>query len=352
MSLRNGANSPAWVTPAVPIYPIAAQFADSLENTPQVINGVTAIRVSTWGRLFINVPAGTTKLTLWLACNATAGFGGFDCSVPVYVDGTYTTEFQSTGNDLEPFTVTLDGSSHTVQVWNGYEILLTGTYIYAVQGTGITIGTAPIVTRALAFYGDSITVGGASSPPGQLSFFARIRSIYPGRVAQEAFGGRKFFDDTEAGGIGFQNVDLLVARLVALNAGAATREYWINIGVNDATSGIWGGNTAAQLAAMQPVYASFLDKLHAADPGAKICCQSILITGSENLSYPQFRAMEQTVATDPSRSGYITFVDGTALMTTGGLFDGFHPTNTGHQAIALGTGADAGSTSIKAVLGI
>lgn len=337
-------NSAAWVAankPGSVIYPVAANFADSLENTPQVIGGVTAIRVSTWGRLFVNVPSGTTLLTVYLASNlATAGIGS-DVSAPVYVDGAYSTSWQPGVNGLQAFTLTLDGAVHTVQLWNGYETGLNGTYVYAVQGVGISLGAAPAVTRRLAVYGDSIVVGGLSSPPGQLGWFARLRAIYPGAIAQEAWGGRQLWDDCGSGSgqRGFASVSLLAARMVGLTFGVTTREYWIAIGINDVGAGNF---TSAQF---QTNYSALLDALIAADPGlSRIYCQTMLTNQG---------AWTTAISTAASGRSYCTVADGTTFLTGGGFsVDGIHPTTTGHQAVALGTGAFASTGSVRAVLGV
>jgi hypothetical protein len=340
----SGSNSAAWQTANAPsnvIYPVATDFADSLENTAQVIGGVTAIRVSTWGRLFVNVPVGTTSLVVYLASNlATAGQGA-DVSVPVYVDGVFSTSWQPNVNGLQAFTLSLDGAAHTVQVWNGYESFLTGTYVWAVRGAGISLGTAPAVTRRLVCYGDSIMVGGLSSPPGQLGWFARMRAIYPGACAQEAWGGRQLWDDCGSGSgqQGFANVGLLADRLVGLMFGnTGRRDYWIEIGINDVGAGNWDAATFGTN------YASLLTAIHSRDAGGNIYCQTMLTDQG---------AWTTAISTAAAGKAYCTVVDGTTLVTGAGLnIDGIHPTTVGHQAVALGTGAAASSSSVRAVLGV
>lgn len=342
MSLLSGGNSAAWQSANSPtiIYPVAANFADSLENTAQVIAGVTAIRVNTWGRLFVSVPAGTTSITVWLANNQPSA-AGFDLSAGVYIDGVWSTGLNATGgNGIQAYALTLDGTAHVVQIWNAYETFLQGTYVYAVTGNGISLGSAPAVTRRLVCYGDSITVGGAASPPGQLCWFNLIRAIYPGAASQEAWGGRQLWDDcgTGSGQSGFASVTLLAARLLGLMFGATGRhDYWIAIGINDVGAGNF---TSAQF---ETNYSALLDAIHAADPTANIYAQSMLTNQG---------AWTTAISTAAAGRSYCTIVDGTTLTDGAGFLDGIHPTTAGHQAYALGTGAHAGTNSVKATLGI
>lgn len=345
MSLLKGGNSAAWTSPPAPIYPLAAQFADSLSTTAVTVNGVNTFQVNSHARLVINVPAGTTSLTAWIANDL---FGStFEVGIGVYVDGVWSTSFSpadtTSAASLAPYALSLNGAAHTVTLWAGYNqkigSAVVSTYVYAVQGVGISIGTVPTVTRRMACYGDSIMEGGASSPSAQLSWFALMRGIYPGAMSMEAFGGRGLWDDcgSGAGQLGFASVTLLAQRLVGLNFGVSTREYWLAIGINDV-----GGNFNA--AQFEVNYAALLDAIHLADSSGRIYCQTMLTNQG---------AYTTAISTAAAGRAYCTVVDGTALLTAGGLSgDGTHPTNAGHQAYALGTGAFAGTTSVRAVLGV
>lgn len=335
--------SATWVPTPSPIYPVAAQWSDSLENTPQVINSITAIRVNSHGRLFVNVPAGTTSLTAWLANNVINAT--FDVSVGVYVDGVYTASWNPGAGSsiaLTPFTLSLDGAAHTVVIWSGYSHLLTGTYVYAIQGVGISLGTAPTVTRRLVAYGDSITEGGNSVPSAQKSWFALLRAIYPGAISQEAFGARRLWDDsgTGSGQLGFASVTLLAQRLVGLCFGVATREIWLSIGINDEISAIW-----PTVGDFQADYSALLDAIHTADAGVRIYAQAMFTNQG---------AWTTAIQTAAAGRSYCTYVDGSTMLTAAGFLggDGVHPNNDGYQAIALGTGPAASTTSMRAVLGI
>lgn len=338
---------------SAPIYPVASSWADSLENTPQTIGTLPFVKVNSHARLLINVPTGTTSLDAWLANTLITGVFGFDGSVGVYVDGVYTTNWNAVGATqvIQRYTLALDGAPHQVAIWSGYQSTLLGTYVYAVQGAGISLATPPTVTRKTTVYGDSIAEGGASTPNPQFCYFAILRAIHPGSISQEAWGSRSLWDDSEPalGGIpstgqqGFATQALLAQRLVGLVAGAATRDVVLTIGYNDLNAGHW-----ASAAAFGSAYANLLDTIHAADAGAHVYAVS-MITASIDLS--TYRAV---IASDcTARSGYCTYQDGLQIMAASGLSgDNTHPNNNGHQAMALGTGPSAGSTSLRAMLGI
>ena len=344
-------NAQAWQASAAPIYPTAAQWADSLQNVPQTIGGLTFPQVNSHARLLINVPAGTTSLGVWLANTLINSVFFFDGSVGVFVDGVFTTSWNAVGaaQVIQLYTLALDGNPHQVAIWSGYQSTLLGTYVYAVQGTGISIATAPAASRRTCFYGDSILEGGASTPNPQFCYFALLRGILPAGMAisQEAWGARSLWDDVAGGNVGtkqgFADVSLLAARLVGLVAGAATREIWLAMGYNDANAGHWADAPTFGVA-----YGTLLDAIHTADPGCHVYAGS-LITASLDLS-----AYRSAIATQVStRTAFCSYVDGLTLMLSSGLSaDNTHPANVGHQAIALGTGASAGTSSIRTVLGI
>jgi hypothetical protein len=119
---------------------------------------------------------------------------------------------------------------------------------------------------------------------------------------------------------------------------------WLAIGYNDVSRVLWPDAPTFGAA-----YGTLLDAIHTADPGATVFAASMLHSDIDgNLYAPQI------LSAAAARPSFCTGVDGLTLMASSGLSggDGVHPVNVGHQAVALGTGGSAGSTSIRAVLGI
>jgi lysophospholipase L1-like esterase len=301
----------------------------------------------------LSVPAGVGGLDF--PVYSTASIGGVpEWGIGFYVDGVWNTNLTPTaGGGLQVLHLPLDGLAHNVDVVTGFvNFQTTGNFLtgYDTRATKRAIA-AP--TRRFVLYGDSIGRGAAASPNDQLSWFSRSRLVYPGRMAMEAWGGRRLFDDTTATAGGFANVSLLAARLVALaqlGGATTTREIWIEQGYNDYGTAPW---TAASFGTS---YAALLDAIHAADPTIHIWAQTLLITGTEATvnglgDLPSAFRTQVTTAVS-TRTGFCTLVVGTNLMTAGGLNgDGVHPTTAGHQAIYDGSGAFGGSINVRGVVG-
>jgi len=350
-------NSGAWRGVSAPIYPTAAQWADSVANVAVTIGSLSLNQPNSHARLIISVPSGTTQLVAWIGNTLISGVFSFDGSVGVYVDGVYNTSWANpstlAASVVQPFYLTLDGSAHTVELWAGYQQLgstpltFLGTQVYAVQGAGISLVTPPSAIRRTVFYGDSICEGGASSPNQRDCYLARLRGIAPAGMAisQEGAGARALWDDsgTGSGQQGFASQALLASRLVALVAGATTREVVMVIGYNDINGHRWANDGAFAAA-----WGTALDAIHSADSGVHIYGVSMIDAAIDFASVRTLMAAEAA-----TRTGFCTYVDGTTLMASSGLSgDGTHPTSNGHQALALGTGPDAGTSSFKAMLGI
>jgi hypothetical protein len=351
-----GSNSATWAGVSAPIYPIASQWADSVANVAVTIGGLSLVQPNNHARLLVNVPSGTKQLTVWLGNTLTSGVFSFDGAVGIWIDGVYSSELNAVGaaSVVQPYYVTLDGAAHTVEIWAGYQQLgstplaFLGTQVYAVQGVGISLITPPAATRRCAFYGDSICSGGQATVIPRDSYFARLRGILPAgmSISQEAAGARSMWDDSGSGGgqQGFATQALLAARLAALVSGATTREVWLAMIYNDVNGAHW-----ANAGAFGTAYGTLLDAIHSADPGIHVYAQGALHSDLD-ASTPAYSTAIQTAVS--TRTSFAQYVDGFSLMAATGVPSGAHPTTSGHQAIALGTGGDAGATSIRAVLGI
>lgn len=342
-------NPPQIVTPSV--------LADNFETTPVTIDGApgrSQFRSNMLARVPLSIAAGTYSFIVYLASNFIGETGGGDPGVAVYVDGVYYTNLVPTANGVTPFPVSLDGAAHAVDLYNGYQQNTTtgvnGTYVTAVGGKGVSFRQViPRSDRALAFY-DNSQSSMLSSPAGQLSFVARTRAVFPGRVALEAWGGRRLADDAGASGrTGLGSINNLAARLVAMVAGASQRQIFMLIGVNDWGNGPWNNATFATN------YSALLDQIHALDAGVTVYSSTFLISSNEagagfdGATKPTWRT---AVAATASGRSWVVPVVGTNLMAAGGLAgDGLHPTTVGHQGIFDGTGGQGGSTNLRSILG-
>jgi lysophospholipase L1-like esterase len=348
--------APSWWTPSAPFHPTAVQLADNAENTAITVVGAPgAFRSNDMGTVPLTVAAGVGSLTAYVASDFIGEAGALaDPSIGVYVDGVYQQELTVSANGLTQFAVPVTiGAAHSVDLYNGYQqntgTGVHGTYVYAVAGVGVSIRSVATPTSRLALYGDSISSGYGSTIVTRDSFFARMRVAFSGRCALEAWGGRRLADDAgDSGRAGLGSIANLAARLVALVAGATTRQIVLLIGVND-----WG-NGPYNAATFQTKYAALLDAIHSADPGASVFAMTFLISGSE----PSVNSFSETKATwraaivnAAAGRAWVTVLTGPNFMTAGGLADGnLHPSTAGSAAIFDGSGAFAGSTNLRAAL--
>ncbi len=331
---------------------VQSDWQDAVDWT-SVTTGVHAPNVQ--AVLPLHVALGTTTLTLYAWSNAPTTPAPQEWGLGVYIDGVWSTSLPPASGGFQTYTVTLDGADHRVDIVAALALFgtATGNWVYAFDANGVNVRTVAAPTRRWVGYGDSIMSSANANPNDEFGYFPRFRAIYPGRVGGEMWGGRRLFDDANGNEGGFANLDALAAALVSLvqlGGATTTREMFINIGFNDYNTSAW---TAATFGTN---LASLLVKIHALDATIAIKVASLLITGFEstaNLNGELPSDFRAATATACSGKAYVTAYDGTTFMSAGGLdSDGIHPVNAGHQAIALGTGAFAGSTSLKAIYGL
>lgn len=324
--------------------PTAAEFSDSLQNTPVLIGTIPVNRTNALANLIFTVPRGATNVTIFVANNL---FGATTANIglTVFVDGAvFATPQPTVINDMDALLVVLDGQAHTVEICQSYQEYdpstvgnILGAYIYqvAVYGSLPTLVPNPSVSDRLVIYGDSIPTGALATVPSELGWPALLRaSGEAGRVSLETWGGRALWDDAgNVGGYGFPNLTDLAQRLVGLLFSATTRRIWINVGFNDYSPGFNHWNAASYETAL----ASLFDAIHAQDPSAQVFGQSMIITGQETTANafgdvpPDYRAAMFSAASGRS---WVTPVDGLTLMSVGNLAPGgVHPTTAGHAQI-------------------
>lgn len=186
---------------------------------------------------------------------------------------------------------------------------------------GSSNGTAmqsPSASGRLLIYGDSIAVGANATAPTTEGWATLLRA-YRGNVALEAWGYRSLNDDASDG--------TARAAFVTQMASYSPSIIWLAIGTNDYGLNKW---TAANFGT---AYAALLDDLHTALPSATIYCQTPLVRSTEtaNGSGSTLGNYRTQISTAQStRSAYAVLVDGSAILTTGDLDDGVHPTTEGH----------------------
>ncbi len=177
--------------------------------------------------------------------------------------------------------------------------------------------------RTLVIYGDSISCGGvAPSPEVQSGLPGIMRSRWPGSVVIEAWGSRSLKEDS--------NVDATFAVLASRIAAANPSDIWIAIGTNDFGGNYWSA------ASFGTAYATMLDAIHAACPGARIWAQSPLFRTGETTpngsgsTLPDYRTQISTVC---GSRAFVTYVDGKDALLTGISFsgDGVHLDGPGQR---------------------
>jgi len=326
------------------IYPVPADFSDSLASFPVTIAGLQAYAKNGFAVLRLQASIGCRWLNLFIVNNA-YGTTSAAVGVSVWVDGAFLAQVEPTEvSAINTYRVALDGAAHVVEIVEGYTQFLTqGGFVYAVSSEGGPVATLPnpSVSRRLVVYGDSIGHGHAASPPTQNGWGGLIRATYPGRVSVE--GWRSLYDDTgQAGAVGIGSIAALAQRLCGLFFGATICDLWDEISFNDYYPGNHQWSAADYGAALGQLY----DTIHAIHPSAHIYSQTAIVTtysGTNGFGNVLDDYRAQKIAVSAARPGWVTTVDGTALMTTAGLSaDTIHPSTAGHATLAA---------SIRAVLG-
>lgn len=216
------------------------------------------------------------------------------------------------------------------------------TALVAVRQVGssaLTIARPVPPSSRIVVFGDSISQGITATTPVTQGWTMLMRADYTGGVS--VYG---------AGSIALQTVGAtsdtratLAQRLCqAASVTSGARIVWLAIGTND-YGGPGGGAWSA--ASFQAAYADLLDKIHAMDAGAVVYAQSPIVRTVETANSFGSTMADYRAAVSTSCSGraWATYVDGTTLMTSGGLSgDGVHPTTAGHATI---------KASVKTILG-
>lgn len=284
---------------------------------------------------FVRYQTSATQVTITSVNDIDDQYGAF-AEIGVRADGADVGVAELTSEGEHATVVNLPaGDNKIVDIIAGLKSkpnALLGTYIKGVSFNASATKLSPTRTPKLLVYGDSITVGGSAGNPSLEGWVQLVRNAYAGGVFCEAWGNRALYDDT--------STDALRSAFVAWIAAVNPVIIWLAIGTND-----YGINKQSA-ADFGTAYAALLNDLHTALPGATIYAQTPIVRSSEaaNSFGDTLGDYRTQIATAQStRSAYCTLVDGTAILTTGDLADGVHPTTAGHAIYAA---------SVKTTLGI
>ena len=267
----------------------------------------------------------------------------------VYVNGTYNQTLSDAVHGVNHLSATLPAGAKTVAVTQGgvqsasasYPPI-TGNYVIGISFNAPAKQLFPTGEGNLVIYGDSICMGQAATPINENSWVELVRAGWThGTVGATCWGWRSLYQDYYYNS---SSISTLALSIESMNPTIV----WIAIGTND-----FGLNNAAD-GSSPPVpsswtptafgtqYAALLDRLHTDMPTVPIFAQSPIVRtdayGAANANYSgyhltDFRSAIQSAAT--ARSSFVTYVDGTTLLSSGGLSaDGLHPSTTGHSTYA------------------
>lgn len=250
--------------------------------------------------------------------------------IGVYVNGVFSRRVVPTALGASSATITLPAGDKLVSFVNGLQSRPDpasdpiGTFLASLSANAVMTRVTPAPTNRVLVYGDSIAVGGNADIAVSQAWPMLVRSAYaPGSLSLEAWGYRSLHEDCadSAARAAF------VAKLVAYSPS----RFWLAIGTNDYGLNKWSSG------AFGDAYAALLDDIHAALPSVAIFAQTPIVRSGEAANgsgntMGQYRAQIATAAA--ARSGYVTLVDGAAILTTAQLDDGVHPSTAGHVIYA------------------
>jgi len=323
-------------------------YWESAAAYPFTIASRTTAAPNSQAVLHLSVPGGVSSVPVTLSTNLHAQGG--DPSVAVFVDGVLNTHWTpTTDNDLETFTLSLDGSPHALQIWGSYQTspltnaVPAGTYIQSVP-SNVSVVAPTAGGRGILVYGDSIASGfGASVPPttSWVSLLRQSQMASGGHVILEAWGGRDLGGDwnvAPASPVSIMSLPNTAALLVSELAPYSPRMLWIEMGINDFIHGMTLANYTANMGVM-------LDTIHALDPTISIVLQGFTVSSHESTPNSDgklpsdWRTAESSLVTGRS---FCVFHDYSGVAPIGDFPDGLHPNDAGNAMIGSQAVIDAG----------
>lgn len=308
--------------------PIATIDADSpvwLDSASPVTE-TGYIRTSPFSRAKYQTTAQYVSVTGRSTISST--FNSFD-QIGVYVNGSYHSSIDPSADGSFTGLVSLAAGSKTIEFVAGLQsspsqTSVIGSWFVSAKGSAAMTAVTESPSNRLVIYGDSIAVGGNSTVPVRDGWPVLLRTERGAdSTVVEAYGYRSLNLDAADG----TKRAAFVAKIQAMNPAV----LWLAIGTNDYGLNKWSA------ASFGTAYAATLDDLHAAMPSLLIYCQTPLLRTSETANgsgstLGDYRSQISSAVS--TRTSYCTLVDGTAILTTGQLSDGVHPTTAGHAAYA------------------
>lgn len=253
--------------------------------------------------------------------------------VRLRVDGSDVAALQPSPVDAYlTYSVGNGGTSRTYEIVNGTQSGTTGvatsyawlTDLDVAGGTSIAI-VPPSSSNVVVVYGDSITVGTATTAPERDAPVSVLRNTYSRNTIAEGWDGRALSDHNATAG----DRTAMAARIASYNP----TYVYVQIGVNDY---IRRTQSSANFGTM---YADFLDKLHAAAPSAVIICQTMTPMTDESELQGGYGVLEDyrdqvRTAVGARAWAVLADADTEAWITTGDLVDTVHPSTAGAATLA------------------
>lgn len=302
-------------------------FTDSITN----VDAGTHIAANPFSRLIIETTA--TEIEVDSYTNYFVAYP-FLTRIGVRVNGVDTDPIKPTANGVNTDRLFFSPGIKTIELINGPQSVpssIIGTWVKSVRANAAMTVQTPALVTPLLVYGDSISVGGNSDTVMRSAWVLGVRDEYSGNTILEGTGSRTLHDDAAD--------STLRAAFVSRIASVNPSIIWLAIGTNDYALSAWSA------ADFEAAYDSFLSDLHTVLPIATIYAQTPIVRTSNGANDFADTSTDYRTAISNAASGkpYVTVVDGTAIMTTGDLADGVHPTTAGHLLY---------SAYVKTVLGI
>lgn len=261
-------------------------------------------------------------------------FGSFTPDVAVWVDDVFNQQINPPGTGLTTHYIGLSSGTKNIRVTNGLQAkpssAVLGCWLKTLTANASLTRNTVTDTGGMVIYGDSIASGYIASPNSRYGWAMRHREAASYPVSVEAYGSRALNDDTSSAP--------LQADLVSRLASLAPTKVWLAIGTND-----YGLNRISA-ATFETRYASLLVDINAALPGATIYAQTPIDRATEtaNTFGDTLGAYRTAISNAASGKGYVTVVDGTAILALGDLSDGVHPSTAGMATYATYVAGVAG----------
>ncbi len=261
-------------------------------------------------------------------------FGSFTPEIGVWVDDVWNSSVAPGSSGRTQHTLSLSSGTKNIRFTNGLQSKpsssVVGTWLQLISANAALTKNAVTDTGGMVVYGDSIAAGYQASTPAQLGWAVRHREAASYPVAIDAWGFRALNDDTSSAP--------LQAALVSAIASLSPTKIWIAIGTNDY------GLSRISAATFETRIASLFVDLNAALPSATIYAQTPIVRSSESANSfgNTLGAYRTAISNAASGKGYVTVVDGTAILTTGDLTDGVHPSTAGMATYATYVAGVAG----------